>query len=455
MKRLFAGILCICFLVSMVLVGCAPTSPAAPAAPAPGAPAETTGPNIKIAVVGPMTFIMGEHNWVGAKIAADEINEAGGVNVGGVKRKIELVKVDTNEMSSIPDAVLAVERAISTDKVDFLVGGYRSEAAIAYHETACKAKKIIMSPPCGDKSVLSRVRTDYDHYKYSFRIGGGNTGIVATMIPFGMEFLVNEVRKATGIDRPKIAILGIQAAWPTQFIDVVKSKHDSWGADIVGEWRPSMTSSDLTAELTAIKSAGAQIIFTTLGGPINVVFGKQYGELQIPAAPMGWSVEASDKGYWKATGGNCNYEATTGVYAPGVKATERSLPFYEKFAKLTNGGSPQQSAATYTGVWVIKECIEKAGTLDSDKIVIEIENIKFPAPEGIAAYWKLGEVEEKRDDVHSQKIGPGFTTGFWTQWQNGELVAVWPPADGSYGGARSEGIKSYVVPPHVVQYWKK
>lgn len=435
MKKLVAGILCICLLVSMVLVGCATT------------PKETTASNIKIGVIGPMAFIQGQHSWMGAQIAADEINKAGGVNVAGVRRQIELVKVETNELASIPDAILAVERAINTDKVDFLVGGYRSEAALAYHEVAANAKKIIMSPPCGVKEILTRVKTNYDKYKYIFRVGGGNSAAVH-ILENVMPFVINEVEKALNIDRPKIALLGVQAAWPEQFLDLVKGNASSWGADIIGEWRPSMTANDLTAELTAIKSAGAQIIYTAVGGPVNVVFGKQYGELNIPAAPIGWAVETVDKGYWEATGGKCNYEASVCIHAP-IKATERSLPFYEKFAELSGGKSPTQSACTYDAVWLIKEAVERAGTVDSDKVVVELEKLKLPLPSGIVTFTGMD-----TDEPHDVKWAPGLFTGFGVQWINGELVTFWPPADGSFGGVKYEGVKSYVLPPQVIQYWK-
>jgi len=41
---------------------------------------------IKIAILGPMAFVQGENHWAGAEMARDEINKAGGVNVGGKPR---------------------------------------------------------------------------------------------------------------------------------------------------------------------------------------------------------------------------------------------------------------------------------------------------------------------------------------------------------------------------------
>src|SRR4029079_14976302 len=98
-------------IVGLVALGCAC-----------GAKAQT----IKIAILGPMAFVQGEHHWNGAEMARDEINQAGGINVGGQRTRIALVRADPNEIQSVPDATNEVERVIARDKVDFLLGGFRS-----------------------------------------------------------------------------------------------------------------------------------------------------------------------------------------------------------------------------------------------------------------------------------------------------------------------------------------
>src|SRR3954465_9970547 len=105
-----------------------------------GAQAQT----IKIAILGPMSFVQGENHWAGAELARDEINKAGGVNVGGRRMQIELIRADTNEIQSVPDATNAVERVITRDKADYLIGGFRSEAVIAMQEVAMDYKKLFL-----------------------------------------------------------------------------------------------------------------------------------------------------------------------------------------------------------------------------------------------------------------------------------------------------------------------
>jgi branched-chain amino acid transport system substrate-binding protein len=71
------------------------------------APIASAQGTIKIAILGPMAFVQGENHWAGAEMARDEINKAGGINVGGRRMQIELIRADTNEIQQVPDATNA------------------------------------------------------------------------------------------------------------------------------------------------------------------------------------------------------------------------------------------------------------------------------------------------------------------------------------------------------------
>src|SRR3989442_11753029 len=96
-----------------------------------------------------MAFVQGENHWAGAEMARDEINKAGGINVGGRRMQVELIRSDTNEIQSVPDATNAIERVITRDKADFLIGGFRSEAALPMQEVGREYKKVFLGawPP--------------------------------------------------------------------------------------------------------------------------------------------------------------------------------------------------------------------------------------------------------------------------------------------------------------------
>ena len=102
---------------------------------------------IKIGVIGPMKYVQGEHHWNGATLAMEEINAKGGIQVGNKKMKIELVKADSNELFSVPDATNAMERLMTRDKVDFVVGAivFALPLALMYWELAVAV--LLITPP--------------------------------------------------------------------------------------------------------------------------------------------------------------------------------------------------------------------------------------------------------------------------------------------------------------------
>lgn len=395
---------------------------------------------IKIAIAGPMQFIQGQHHWLGAQMAADEINKAGGVKVGNKKYQIELVKVDTNELLSVDDATSAVEKAITTNKVNVIIGTIRSEAAVAIQELAMDNKTMMIVCGASLPQMAEKVGTDYNRYKYWFRV----TPINATYLVQSSMLLLNQVggvvRKELGIQKPKVAAIIEKAVAGDPLAAAAAKLIPTFGMEFVGVWRPSPTATDLTAELTAIRKSGAQIIYTYFSATAGVPYAKQWAELQIPAASVGINVEAQAKGFMEATGGKGNYEYTLNTYAP-VQITPKTIPFYNAFTEKA-GQFPTYNAGTYDAIYIYKEAIERAGSLEADAIVPEMEKTDYQSGAGRIVFNKN----------HDVTWGPGYVTALGTQWQDGKLVACWP--DG-WKNVKYPGTVDYKLPPWVIAAWKK
>ena len=431
MRRGVVALLIVCLVAVALIPGCQPT------------PEET----IKIGVIGPMTFIQGEQHWYGAKMAADEINEAGGIVVGNVTMPIELVKIDSNEMLSVPDAKMAMEKAVTVDKVDFLLGGFRTEAVLPMQDVAMDNHKIFLGCGGADAILNKRVAEDYDRYKYWFRVTPVNIEVLGLVIFLNLEMVMKAIRGEIGIEDIKVAILMEKTVVGDTVVEHAHHLVPAMGAELVGTWRPSATATDVTAELSAIKDSGAHIILTFFSGPSGIVYAKQWGELEIPAASVGVNVEAQKMGFWDATGGKGNYETTLNAYGR-VEQTDKSIPFYDKFIEEM-GEFPTYTAGTYDALYILKDAIERAGTLDSDAIVIELENTDYYGGSGRVVFTST-----KTGTPHDVTWGPGYATALGTQWQDGELLCVWPPADGSWNGIVYEGTGAYRLPPWVIDYWE-
>src|SRR5688500_12464605 len=173
-----------------------------------GAQAQT----IKIAILGPMAFVQGENHWAGAEMARDEINKAGGIKVGGKTMRIELVRADTNEIASVPDATNAIERVITRDKVDFLIGGFRSEAVLAMQEVAMDYKKLFLGVGAAHSKLGLNVEQNYERYKYWFRVAPTKDVDLARTLFAVLGSIGQQIRTDLKTDTPKVAILAEKAA---------------------------------------------------------------------------------------------------------------------------------------------------------------------------------------------------------------------------------------------------
>jgi branched-chain amino acid transport system substrate-binding protein len=370
---------------------------------------------IKIAILGPMAFVQGEHHWNGAEMAKDEINKAGGISVGGKRMQIELIRGDTNEIVSVPDATNTVERVITRDKADFLIGGFRSEAVLAMQEVAMDYKKLFLGVGAAHSKLGANVEANYDRYKYWFRFSPTKDVDLARTLFAVMGSIAQQIRTELKTDTPKVALLAEKAVWTEGLIAAAQKNLPAMKMEVVGLWQPSATATDVTAELSAIDRAGAHIVFTMLSGPVGISVGRQMGERNMKAVAWGINVEGQKEEFWQAAAGKAQFVSTLDTYAE-VEMTPRTIPFVKAYKERFKK-APTYTAATYDAIHLLKTVIEQAGSTDPDKLVPLIEKIEHVGT-GSTASW------DKRHDLN---WAVGKTAGIAVQWQDGKKVPFWPP----------------------------
>jgi branched-chain amino acid transport system substrate-binding protein len=379
------------------------------------------GRTIKIGVIGPMNFVQGKGHWNGAVMAAEEINAKGGVQVGKEKMKIELVKADSNEFLNVTDATNAMERLMTQDKVDFVVGGFRTEAVLAMQDIAMDYKKIFIGCGAASKILCDKVAENYSRYKYWFRGTPFNEYyLVATSfahLGVGGAAIKNELNVPV-----KCAIVAEKATWAEGMVKAAETTIPKMGFELAGVWRPSPVATDVTAELSAIQKSGANLIFTIFSSSVGITFARQAGELKIPAVQVGINVEAQKDGFWEATKGMGNYVFTMNTYIRGVEYNDMTKPFVEDYYKRF-GEVPTYTADTHTAIVEgLVPSIEAVGSVDADKIVAHMENREYTVPSGKVKYLK----DAQGRHTHDLAWGPGYLTSLGGQWQDGKFVGVWP-----------------------------
>ena len=416
----------------------------------------------RLCVMAPMQHNHGQWAWNAAVSTSDEINQSGGINIKGKKYEIELLKYDTNELVSIPDAVSAMERAISMDKCDFLVGGTKSEAVLAVQEVAAEHKKIFIDSGTASPLIVERVKKNYPRFKYYFR-----TCVVAVPELWAWsladaDYVGQAVKKKLGLQKIKVAIIIDKAAFADGWSELAKEMFLKMGYEVVGVWRTAYMATDLYSEANAIKSSGAQLIYAVLTGPGGPAFVNAWGKLKIPAAVTGSITAASDLSFWKDSGGAANY--ITSYDSMGrVKMSDRTLLFYDKYLKKLGAKPGWPSPYMDGAILALKAAIERAGTLDADAVVTELEKTDMMAANGRLKFLP-------NDSKWPHQADDRIRSMVSYQWRDGKMNWYFPPQVNykvppalvevspqlsDMGKFKYNGITDFVLPPWMLPETKK
>jgi branched-chain amino acid transport system substrate-binding protein len=135
---------------------------------------------------------------------------------------------------------------------------------------------------------------------------------------------------------------------------------------------------DFSSGLMKAKSKGAQVILPIFDMPQSGTLVKQWNSMNVPALMAGFISPLAGSDAWKTfdkkIGGaiNCVFEMGSAI---GSEKIPKSVEFYNKYNKLYGkeiqaGHGP---APAYESVYILAEAIERAGSLDPDAIVAQLQ----------------------------------------------------------------------------------
>ena len=356
------------------------------------------------------------------KLAVDEINASGGVDVGGTKRPFSVEVIDTRDLEPgvpVSEALLAVEKLILEKKADFLIGGpVRSEAALAAMPLVSKYKKIsIVTTGVLTPKFHAMVAKNYDKFKYSFRIHGEAVWLVKEIVTQLMD-----IKERFNLDRIFIMVQDVAHARAAG--QILQKVIEPKGWKVVGfEIFPTGTG-DFSMGLIKARQTEAQVLSIWMDMPESSILLKQWYDMKIKALPFGSTLAAAEQpGFWKATEGKGEYCLANVVNAGNApsEATEWTMKFYNAYNDKY--GLPPEGlgcSSSYMAVYALKDAIERAGTVDSDKVIPELEKTDI-----MGVYGRL------RFDPKNHQVIPAMdpkegAVGSIFQWQDGNRVVVFP-----------------------------
>jgi len=363
---------------------------------------------IKIGVISEEAAVAGASIVRAAKLAADEINAAGGVD----GRQVEILTYDDH--SSAADAVRAFQRAASQDKVSAVIVSYISEVVLAVEPWAGRLHMPTITPGAASNDISKHVHDDYPHLKYMFH-GWLTSGFVAQSIcDASRDTLVNKLHMKTAV------VMSEDAAWTTPLDAQYTKCLPGAGLKVLDDIRFNPDTTDFTPIFHRIEAKQPDVIVTGISH-VGVQPTVQWHDQQVPMPMAGQSSQATTSTFWKDTNGAADGVITASAAAPGVAITPKTIPFVNAYEKRY-GDSPSYAGFTsYDEVYYLADAIKRAGSTDPDKTVTALEQTDWVGTIGrIQFYGKDDEF------THAMKYGAQYVSGVDLQWQNGKQVCIWP-----------------------------
>jgi len=343
----------------------------------------STGDTIKVGILHSLsgTMAISEVSLRDAELMAiEEINAAGGV----LGKKIEPVIEDG--ASDWPTFAEKAKKLLQSDKVATVFGCWTS------------ASRKAVLPVFEENNGLLWYPVQYEGLESSPNIFYTGAAPNQQIVP-AVEWLLENKGK-------KFFLLGSDYVFPRTANKIIKAQLSAMGREVIAEEYTPLGHTDYSTIVNKIKSAKPDVVFNTLNGDSNVAFFKQLKDAGITAEDLTTcSVSVAEEEIRGIGAENMKGHLVSWNYYQTTDTPENK-EFVSKYkAKYGNDRvTDDPIEAAYIAVYLWAAAVEKAGSIEVEKVKEAAKGLEFKAPEGTVKIegenqhlWKpvrIGEVQE-------------------------------------------------------------
>ncbi len=335
---------------------------------------------------------------VAAKMAVEMVNNAGGVKaLGGAKLNLILSDVQSDTTVTRTET----DRLISGNKLTAVHGCYASALTLIASEVCERAKVPIITGSSSDQL---------------------NKGRHFTFTPFARasQFAKAQLQMSKLVgDKPKVAVVFENTAFGTSTSNGLKELAPGEGVEIVMFEPYSAGFTDAGPLINKVKASGANMLFSVsyLNDLILIVRTvKQVGlNIAINGGSGGFVIPDFYKNVGKAA------EGLLGVAHWNHDVSDLAQKLNDEYKKRTGEFIFEYAGGLVAQTFMLKEAMERAKSADPVKVRDALAALDVSS--GYAAMAPGGKVKFGPDgkNVYGHPVG--------VQWQNGDLVSVFPKED--------------------------
>ncbi len=303
-------------------------------------------------VTGPLAF-EAQLSLNGLQLAADEINNAGGIkSLGGAK--ITLLRGDTQQKVELgnSEAARLIDQGVSA-----LVGPFSSLVAYSVRQVTEKNKTPFM--------LLAAVADNLTEggLRYVFRVQPNGKGM-ATLTMNNML----EMAKAANVAVKRVAMMHEDGNFGTTMGDHVEGFAAKLGYSVVQRIPYNLKSPDFTAELSKVKAAKPDLLVVSGYYGDSKIIAETAAKLRIGVhALVGLANAAYSNPKFIADNRELTDHLFDGNYWHNPQSA-RAKAVFDAYQKRFNATLTSHGVQAYTVMWVLKDALERAASADRDKL---------------------------------------------------------------------------------------
>lgn len=286
----------------------------------------------------------------------NRVNSSGGINVGGKKMKVELVRYDYE--TNAQRAQQLAEKLIVEDKVDFLLAPFGSGHTKVVAGVAERYGVPVVATSASSESIFDQ------GYKNLFGVLAPNKGSITNLLALVSKNLP-QIKT--------VAILGREDVFPKAVAGTMNDLASKAGYKVQSIEYYSVGALDLSTPISKIKSIKPDWIFITGYSKDLILARKQMADLAVTAPVVTMITGPVYREFIDALGAQAeNVTSTTwwhhSALLKGDDPWGSTKAFYDEFVGKEKQDPDYVHAASAAALVALQKAIEKAKTTDKAKV---------------------------------------------------------------------------------------
>jgi branched-chain amino acid transport system substrate-binding protein len=351
------------------------------------------GEPIKIGIIDPLSSpykTSSIHDVHGANVAVDLYNKRGGV----LGRPVVILEADDG--SNPEQALKAATKFVKDDRVDFLMGTFNADCALAVSEFAQKENKLFMVTGAHEPALTGSACN-----AHTFVFMPNATMMAQAVVP--------QLVKAYGTHWYMLTTSTLDGKAMAQAMVTAGQGH---GVEMLGEALVPFGSTDFASALTAAKDKHPTLIVLNLYGWDLVHALRGYAKLELAKEKIGVGGMIAGEQIGRPLGYAHNAGIWGLIWDPKIN-TEGSKRFIQGVIDKYNHTPTSRCYLGYAAMSQMLEAVRRAGTTDTAPVIKALEGHEFDGLKEGRSYFRAWDHQHVQDVLVGEAFGKELGLGHY------------------------------------------